>query len=345
MHFFGVGILLGLLTASALASPAATKVLTPGGYRLSTDVYEVPAGGRVAHVGNDVHLIGADGTVLYVAPNVTTAATPAVESPPPEQSGWITYASWLNTSPSPISNFSTTYTVPAPPNTYHGQTVYLFNSIEPSTFDAILQPVLQYGVSPAGGGQYWSVATWYLYGPLVFYTPLVQVRIGQPLNGLISLVGATGSTYSYTAQYSNIPGTLLRTDNVEELTWASETLEAYGITAASDYPPGASAFYEINLRFAGPAPTVSWSVTNSEADGPFTTINRDGAFQGVLTITESRIQCMQNLTVKEAGAKKCELPDKNTTNRIVRFAPFMKAVLMLHVNNSSTVKLEEVLLG
>ncbi|KAF8178292.1 hypothetical protein K438DRAFT_1977926 [Mycena galopus ATCC 62051] len=173
MHSFRIGILLGLLTASALASGAATKVLTPGGYRLSTDVHEIPAGGRVALVGNDVHLIGADGTILYVAPNVTTATTQAAESGPPEQSGWITYASWLNTSPSPISNFS----------------------------------------------------------------------------------------------------------------WATETLAAYGITAASDYPPGASAFYEINLSFAGPAPTVSWSVTNDEADGLFSTIDRDGAFEGVITIT------------------------------------------------------------
>lgn len=114
---------------------------------------------------------------------------------------------------------------------------------------------------------------------------MVEVNIGQPLNGLISLVGTTGSTYSYTAQYSNIPGTLMRMDNVEELTWATETLEAYDITAASDYPPGSSTFYEINLEFAGPAPTVSWGVTNDEADGLFTTINRDGAFQGVLTIT------------------------------------------------------------
>ncbi|KAJ7328063.1 hypothetical protein DFH08DRAFT_967822 [Mycena albidolilacea] len=301
MHSFSVGILLGLLTSSALASPAATKVLTLGGYRLSTDVHEVPAGGRVSHVGNDVHLVGADGTVLHVVPNVMKAMKPAAEPVPPQQSGWITYTSWLNTSPSPISNFSTTYTVPAPPNTYHGQTVFLFNSIEPSSFDVILQPVLQYGPSTAGGGQYWSAATWYLYGPLVFYPPLVQVEgvlgglglcglhklsnIGQLLNGLISLVVKTGSTYSYTVQYSNIPGTLMRMDNVEELTWATETLEAYNIAAAINYPPSLSTFYEINLDFTSPAPTVSWGVTNDEADRLFTTINRDGAFQGVLTIT------------------------------------------------------------
>ncbi|KAF8203476.1 hypothetical protein K438DRAFT_1757796 [Mycena galopus ATCC 62051] len=66
-----------------------TKVLTPGGYRLSTEVHEVPTGGRVIHVGNDVHLIGADGTVLYVTPNITMAVTPAVASASPEQSGGI----------------------------------------------------------------------------------------------------------------------------------------------------------------------------------------------------------------------------------------------------------------
>ncbi|KAJ7260502.1 hypothetical protein B0H12DRAFT_1322272 [Mycena haematopus] len=292
MHYsFGVGILLGLLTVSSsvLAAQSATQVLTPGGYRLSTDVYEVPAGGRIVHVGNDIQVVGADGSVLRTVPSGKKAVKPAAEPVPPEQNGWITYASWLNTSPSPISNFSTTWTAPAPPNTYHGQTVFLFNSIEPSTFDAILQPVLQYGPSTAGGGQYWSVASWYLDGPLVFFTPLVRVNEGQPLTGLISLVGATtGPTHSYTSQFSNIPGTLLRVDNADELTWATETLEVYGVNGKSDYPPGASTFYEINLAFAGPAPVVRWDVTNNGgANGPFTVVHRDGAFQGVLTITFS----------------------------------------------------------
>ncbi|KAJ7156756.1 hypothetical protein C8R46DRAFT_1040625 [Mycena filopes] len=278
MHAPLTSAILAVLVSAALA---LNQPPAPAG-RPYTEVHEIPAGGTIVHVGRDIHLLAANGTILHVSVNVKLATTPAT---PPEHTGWITYANWLNTSPSPISVFNTSWTVPAAPSNYDGQTIFLFNAIEPGAGDAIIQPVLQYGPSAAGGDAYWAVATWYLYGPDVFHTPLLPVDVGQTLRGMISLLGQSGGTYDYNSQFTNIEGTSLSVTGAEQMAWATVTLEAYEITSSSDYPPGASSFYEISFAFSGLAPQVHWEVVNDEDDGLSTVVNSDGSLFGVVTLT------------------------------------------------------------
>ena len=68
---------------------------------------------------------------------------------------------------------------PGPRARTHGQTIFLFNGIEPGDFSHILQPVLQWGPSAAGGGASWSVASWYVGGGNAFHTNLVRGRRGR----------------------------------------------------------------------------------------------------------------------------------------------------------------------
>jgi hypothetical protein len=63
----------------------------------------------------------------------------------------------INRTGHPVTRFTTTWTVPAAPSTHSDQTVFLFNGIQNSTM--IYQPVLQWGPSGAGGGNFWAV-TW-----------------------------------------------------------------------------------------------------------------------------------------------------------------------------------------
>lgn len=130
-----------LLVPFTLAAPVVNHVLTPGGYRPNTNIKEVPVGGRIAHVGNDIHVFSANGTVVHIV-TPTRGATKTTSAVIPEETGWVAYASWFNTD-FPIGSFGTTWTVPPVPQSQHGQTIFLFNSIEPATFDAIMQPVLQ----------------------------------------------------------------------------------------------------------------------------------------------------------------------------------------------------------
>ena len=108
--FISVIVLLGGLlsfTRAVVPTPAEDKVLTPAGYRPQSKVHSVPAGGRIAHIGTDIHVIDAAGTVLQVISGVTSTppAAPARRAPGLEEQGYIAFAFWLNPGLSPIASY------------------------------------------------------------------------------------------------------------------------------------------------------------------------------------------------------------------------------------------------
>lgn len=247
-------------------------------------------GGEIRHVDDELHLLDATGKVLHVqsAPkngNGNGNGTEASPTPPSKnfKTGWITDASWFNRG-SPISSFATSWIVPPAPKTYDGQTVFLFNSIEPASYNAILQPVLQYGPSAAGGANYWAVASWYVVGSQAYHTTLVRVNAGQVLNGLITLKSYCGNNYNYASTFTNIGGTTLYLYNSPQLVWATETLEAYNIKRATDYPHGSTVFYNIYVNTLAGIPSVFWGVVNDVADGLSTIVNQQGASNARITV-------------------------------------------------------------
>jgi hypothetical protein len=175
--------------------------LTPGGYRPKALVHRVPPGtvvdgaaGRLRLIDRSGNVVGDFGTLPKHKPgepltpaNVSHAppARPEAEpGPPPLGSGWITYTSWTNFDPAtPILYFSTTWLVPPAPSRDDGQTIYIYNGLTNGSW--ILQPVLQWGISQAGGGNYWSIANWYVWGQSgpAFYTDAVEVSPGDQLTG------------------------------------------------------------------------------------------------------------------------------------------------------------------
>ncbi|KAJ7227580.1 hypothetical protein B0H12DRAFT_1265159 [Mycena haematopus] len=276
---FLVGLFIAL---RAVAVPASTQVLTPKGYRSAANVVEVPQGGRIVHLTDSLQVLDAEGTVVHVASKTPTPASAAVA---PEETGWVAYASWVNTGAA-IGSFKATWTVPPVPATNHGQTLFLFNSLVPAASGAIMQPVLQWGPSAAGGGAYWAVASWYVSGDNTFYTTPLQVGVGQVLNGEVQLVGTSGNTYNYNSAFTNIGGTSLTVDGSEELQWATVTLETYSTTSASDYPTGSTVFSGINLELSnGQFPNPNWAAVSDPSDGISTTINVGGSTSAKVTIT------------------------------------------------------------
>lgn len=274
----------GLLAPFAFAAPAErATVTTPHGERLAANAHEVPAGGRVQHVGDEIHLIDADGKVLHVAQNDHAKVRPTSlqSGVAPLETGWVAYASWYDNG-SPIETFTTNWVVPPNPSTNHGQTIFLFNSIEPASYDAIIQPVLQWGGSAAGGGYYWAVASWYLVGSNTYYTTPVQVSVGETLDGYIYLV--SGTTNDYVTEFTNVGGSALQINGGEVLVWATETLEVYGVTEISDYPSGATSFTNINIRTSAGTPSISWSASSDTADGVICTVSVNGATNAIVTV-------------------------------------------------------------
>ena len=180
-------------------------VLTPGGYRLKSRVHYIEPEHKIgAHAGRLSKLHPQRGIVADLGPVVRRdSAEPllpanivrrphidAVAAVAPELgSGWITYASWTRPAGQHVTLFRTTWVVPPPPATQSGQTVFLFNGIQNSSM--IYQPVLQWGSSAAGGGNYWAVACWYADGQTghSFYSTLVRVNPGQVLVGAMAMTG------------------------------------------------------------------------------------------------------------------------------------------------------------
>ncbi|KAJ6465425.1 hypothetical protein C8R45DRAFT_1023135 [Mycena sanguinolenta] len=273
-------ILVSLFAAlRAIAAPATTQVLTPKGFRSASNAVEVPAGGKIVHVNEtNLHVLDSEGAVVHVASKTSAAVVP-------EETGWVAYASFLNTGAA-IGSFKATWSVPPVPANFDGQTLFLFNSIEPATFDAIMQPVLQYGGSAAGGGEYWAVANWYLYGDNTFFTTPVQVNPGQQLVGEVGLVGTSGNTYNYNSAFTNLDVPSLTVDGGEELQWATITLETYSTTSSRDYPTGSTVFSGINLELSnGQFPSINWAVQSDPSDGITTTVNVEGSTSAEITIT------------------------------------------------------------
>jgi hypothetical protein len=253
---------------------AEEYVLTPGGFRPKSLVHAVEAGhvvhveeGRIRTLDSHGKLV-ADHGPMVVQPgngalhphNVMKTAPGAAAKVPALGSGWITYAYWSNTTGKPITSFKTTWEVPPVPKTQSGQTIFFFNGIQNATM--IYQPVLQWGPSAAGGGPSWEVASWYADGQTghSFYSKLTPVKAGQVLVGVMTLVKQSGALFSYNCEFQGIANSVLPIQNVQELTWCAETLEAYALTKCSDYPAAPStAMTGIAIQTGAVAPPLVWT--------------------------------------------------------------------------------------
>ena len=115
----------------------------------------------------------------------------------------------------------------------------------------ILQPVLQWGTSDAGGWQRWSVTCWFLYGSgHAFYHDVVGVYPGDTLVGVMKLrqhrltmpSATTAPSWASRKWY-------LTVQFISEQKVATETLECYRMEQCSDHPDTApSAVTAINRR-------------------------------------------------------------------------------------------------
>ena len=179
--------------------------------------------------------------------------------------GWQTYG-WWDSGGKSLSYFSTQWTVPSAPATSSGQTIFLFNGIQNIGANyGILQPVLQWGGSAAGGGAYWSVANWYVTsGGQAFHTNLVQVNSLTVLHGVMTQTGISGATYNYNSTFQGIANTTLPVANIAPLHWANETLECYGLTTCSDMPAtNNTAMSQIDILIGTTRPALTWTGVNS----------------------------------------------------------------------------------
>lgn len=246
-------------TAQEEVNPSQATIDHPGwvqipGALIRPDcVHGIPSGATVeassdGRITGDVTLNGAFIAHYDACPEKAIVTRPrkrtqSLPNPPGTGNGWVEDSQWdIPLGPGDnIDYMGNTWTVPSYPSS-GGALIYLFNGIEPASGDWILQPVLQFGVSPAGGGNYWAIASW-LVGAngYYFYSPLEPVNPGDVIFGSTGLNGVSGNTLKWkvgvkdetTGAYSWISAYI----SGEQWTWAyAGALEAYNVSSCSQFP-------------------------------------------------------------------------------------------------------------
>lgn len=129
--------------------------------------------------------------------------------------------------------------VPVPPAKANGQTIYLFNGLLDATGNHIVQPVLQWGPSPARGStNAWGLASFWVGGPddLMFTTHWTGVGPGAIVAGRLTLEVQNNDLFSCTAEFDGYPATQLTSENLPPMVECVLTLEAYGTGPNAPYP-------------------------------------------------------------------------------------------------------------
>jgi hypothetical protein len=254
-------------------------VLTPGGFRSKSLV-------NLIEPGHELHAQDTDAfaKVELATKKVTQLAKPpalqaqfaahgpqggpkGAAAPPPGTftNGWQVYT-WWDSDGKSLTYFATEWVVPPAPATSSGQIVFLFNGIQNTGANfGILQPVLQWGVSAAGGGAYWAVASWYVTsGGQAFHTNLIRVNPGTKLLGIMKQTGAAGGKFNYSSEFHGIANTTLPVTGIAPLHWANETLECYSLTKCSDFPATtATTMAAIEILIGSAHPTLKWTPVNA----------------------------------------------------------------------------------
>ena len=83
-----------------------------------------------------------------------------------EPNGWAAYALWLTSTA--MNWFGGYWTIPATPVQQGLQTLFLFTGFQNAYANervgaSIIQPVLQWGVSAAGGSKYWAISRLFFF--------------------------------------------------------------------------------------------------------------------------------------------------------------------------------------
>ena len=212
---------------------SGSYVVTPGGPRHRGLVHVLAPGEAVTKSRGTLKKLNLASTAMtdLVSLEALGAAAPTFGS------GWITYASWRAASDTVITALTTTWTVPAAPTSQSGQLVYLFNGLQDEPGSQILQPVLQWGVSPDGGGPFWSVASWFVDpNGHAFKSPTVAVNEGDTLTGVMMLTGRSEQGFNYSCEFVGIGETTLRTVSISQMVNPVVTLECYAIQSCANYP-------------------------------------------------------------------------------------------------------------
>src|SRR5262245_34479638 len=132
---------------------------TSNGPRRESQVRRVGGGTRVRQTdrGWEIQALGTDAWT-----SIDHKREAGLEA---KTEGWQSWSRWINRTSQRIVSFVAQWTVPVAPAAANGQTIYLFNGLQDAAGRHIVQPVLQWGPSPARGStNAWGLASFWVGG-------------------------------------------------------------------------------------------------------------------------------------------------------------------------------------
>lgn len=253
---------------AALTAAHPDWVQVPGKLMRSDCVHEIPNGGKVV-IGKDGQPTGdvmlngalfAHYDMCSEAPVSTrhalTAPKTLQHAPGTPFNGWVedSQEDLALSSSDNIDWESGEFYVPNNPSV-NGGTIFLFNGIAPTGENWILQPVLQYGSSAAGGGNYWAIASWFVGTGGAWHSPLETVKPGDTIYGYTEQTAKGADLDYYTEAYDLTSGAyswISIYSSGLHWTWAYEgVLEVYNVNSCSQLPSSGYAYFFNNEVYHG----------------------------------------------------------------------------------------------
>jgi hypothetical protein len=170
--------------------------------------------------------------------------------------------------------------VPKAPKSSDGQTIFLFIGSQQGTWQNhegynIIQPVLQWGPSADGGGNYWAVASWYV-NPITgeyYASPILRVNAGDTLLGNMTSSNCSSKGCDWVIVSKDVTTRKSTTLNLKDSLGLDPpqnhvyaTLEVYNVLSCSDYPAsGQTGFFNLLLNSGHTTP--SWKPKVLQNDG------------------------------------------------------------------------------
>jgi len=313
------------------SSPPNDYVTTPAGWYHRSCVHEIENG---AHVDKRRRVRRRDGTT-YQIPNClypARIARPGAEARSPTNNGWIEYASTSQPFGSWYQQLTASWTVPAVPvASYSGTQVYFtFPGLQSNAF--IIQPVIQYGRSAAGGGPFWAMASWHCDdGSNCIHSPLTTISAGDAMSGSVVASDCANGDCTWTITTRDVTTgqrTILAVADTQNYWWsAGGAVEVYGLTFCAQYPINGVFYsgislYDRNLNQVSPSwfpyiqpgtdPSCSFNVTSTG-----TSVN---LYHNLATVTASggltaggcfMTNCYPRITSVTASGNAITLKDQN----------------------------------
>jgi hypothetical protein len=168
----------------------------------------------------------------------------------PSSNGWVEDTTWTSTVA--LGSLSATFVVPPLPTPSNDATIFFFPAAETNDGATILQPVLQYGQSDAGGGNYWSAASWILTASTTTISSSMPVSAGDTISGTMTSA-CSGSNCNWSVVTTDVTSNTTVTAEATLTTAVAlnfgGVLETYQVTACNQLPSsGTITFTGITLQ-------------------------------------------------------------------------------------------------